>query len=375
MEPIGVGVFLAELQSLSGGSELVVGDETPRSLDKIASLVDNRIRDLFECEIVKWGALDDSFVRPLRDLMNFALAGGKRLRPAFCYWAFVGTGGDDPDLNVLDAAAALELLHCFALIHDDVMDGSPFRRGSASVHARYESFHQGSELHGDSKRFGDGVAILIGDLAFVYADRLLEAAPLKARQVFSELRLEVNFGQYLDVVGTARRSFDVSYATKVAIYKSGKYTVERPLHLGAALAGANESAYAHLSLYGVPLGEAFQLRDDVLGIFGESEKTGKPVGDDLREGKPTLLYALARDRASVRERGLLDELFGRENLDAKEIEILQEIFVKTGSLASVESRIEELTELAIAEIHLGKFNAHATTELERLAEFVGHRRS
>ncbi len=366
---------MSELHSLSGGSDLAVGDEAPRSLDKIASLVDNRVRDLFEYEIVRWGTLDDSFVRPLRDLMEFALAGGKRLRPAFCYWAYVAAGGDDPDLNVLDAAAGLELLHCFALIHDDVMDDSPFRRGSASVHARYESFHKGAELHGDSKRFGDGIAILVGDLAFVYADKLLEAAPMRARQVFSELRLEVNFGQYLDVVGTARRSFDVSFATKVAIYKSGKYTVERPLHLGAALADATEAIYAHLSLYGVPLGEAFQLRDDVLGIFGESEKTGKPVGDDLREGKPTLLYALARDRANEREREILDELFGRENLDTREIEVLQEIFVKTGSLTSVESRIEELTELAIAELHLGRFDAQATSELEKLAEFVGRRRS
>jgi geranylgeranyl diphosphate synthase type I len=366
---------LSDVDSLSSSSELTVGDEIPRSLDKIASLVDQRIQDLFEYETLRWSSLDESFTRPLTDLMNFALAGGKRLRPAFCYWAYVATGGEDPEMNVLDAAAALELLHCFALIHDDVMDDSPFRRGSASIHSQYSTYHQGLELSGDPQRFGDAVAILIGDLAFVYADRLLEAAPLKARQIFSELRLEVNFGQYLDVVGTARRSYDAEFAAKVAIYKSGKYTVERPLHLGAALAGAKDSDYSHLSLFGIPLGEAFQLRDDVLGIFGESDKTGKPVGDDLREGKPTLLYALAHDRANERERELLDELFGRENLDAKEVETLQEVFVATGSLALVENRIEELTELAITELRLGGFDPIATKELESLAEYIGRRRS
>lgn len=357
------------------GPKLKDADEAPKSLDKIASLVDNRIRALFDIEMSRWSGIDESLSRPLNDLLKFALAGGKRLRPAFCYWAYVATGGTEPDDGVVDGASALELLHCFALIHDDVMDQSPFRRGAPSLHSVYQSFHATMDYQGEATRFGDAAAILIGDLAFVYADRLLETAPLKARSIFTQLRLEVNFGQYLDVVGTARRSYDAQYAAKVAIYKSGKYTIERPLHLGAALAGAEDGFYDQLSAFGLPLGEAFQLRDDILGIFGDSNTTGKPVGDDLKEGKPTLLYALAMERASQVEKGVMEALFGRKDLDDQEILTLQEIFVSTGALASVENKIETLTEIALVGLSNGSFDPVAAIELGRLAEYVGHRRN
>src|SRR5207248_344040 len=197
----------------------------------------------------------------LRDLV---LAGGKRLRPAFCHWGFVGAGGAPDDPMVVDAGAALELLHTFALVHDDVMDGSGRRRGMATVHRAFEDRHAAAGWS------GEGVAILVGDLAFVYADILLAAAPAPAGQVFSELRLEVNIGQYLDLLGTARRDATPELAERICQYKSGKYTIERPLHLGAALAGRLDDLAPAYTAYGMPLGEAFQLRDDLLGAFGDS---------------------------------------------------------------------------------------------------------
>ncbi len=180
--------------------------------------------------------------------------------------------------SIVDIGAAFELLHAFALIHDDVMDGSATRRRSPTIHVEFEGVHAAGDWRGEPRRFGEGVAILVGDLACVYADRLMVDAPPAARRIWNELKIELNVGQYLDVLGTARGGTDVASARRISRYKSGKYTIERPLHLGAALAGRGEELAASLSAYGDPLGEAFQLRDDILGTFGDSERTGKPVG-------------------------------------------------------------------------------------------------
>src|SRR5688500_10955173 len=259
----------------------------PDSLMTIATRVAERLDLLLAEEISRWRAVDPDLAAPLTSLRDLVLAGGKRLRPAFCHWAFVGAGGDEDDPRVVDAGAALELLHTFALIHDDVMDGSITRRGLDAVHIDFEGRHALSSWRGEGRRFGEGVAILVGDLAFVYADLLMVDAPRPAVDVFNELRLEVNIGQYLDLLGTVRGNGTKEAAHRICVYKSGKYTVERPLHLGAALAGRFDEMAPALSAYGLPLGEAFQLRDDLLGAFGDEDLLGKPVGDDLREGKPT----------------------------------------------------------------------------------------
>ncbi len=212
-------------------------------------------------------------------LRSAVLGGGKRLRPAFCYWSFVGAGGDPAAPLVLDAGAALEMLHAAALSHDDVIDGSDRRHGTDTVHVAYEARHREGAWRGDRARFGMGVAILLGDLALAYSDRLLAGAPPAARAVFDEVRIEVNVGQYLDILGAAERvgaaplsiEAAVDRARRICHYKTAKYTVERPLHLGAALAAparAGELA-GPLSAFGLPLGEAFQLRDDLLDLYGD----------------------------------------------------------------------------------------------------------
>jgi geranylgeranyl diphosphate synthase type I len=345
----------------------------PAGLSNIGARVDARMSELLDAEIRRWADVDADLVAPLTSLRQLVLAGGKRLRPAFCHWAFVGAGGDPSDERVVAAGAALELLHTFALIHDDVMDGSSRRRGLDTIHMTFESRHTLEEWRGEGRRFGEGVAILVGDLAFVYADMLMAGASASTLDVFNELRLEVNIGQYLDLLGTARNEHDPAVTRRISQYKSGKYTVERPLHLGAALAGRFPELEPALTAYGMPLGEAFQLRDDLLGAFGDSSVTGKPVGEDLREGKPTPLYAAARARADGAAAALLTTRFGFADLTDDEIADIQTVFVDTGACAEIEASIERLCEQAVSAIERAPVTPEAVTHLVDLAHFVAGR--
>jgi geranylgeranyl diphosphate synthase type I len=329
---------------------------------------------LLAIEIERWESVDPALVDPLHSLRDFVAAGGKRLRPAFCACAFVGAGGTIDDPAVIDAAAALELVHTFALVHDDIMDGSDFRRGRDAVHRRFARQHEDASWRGPARRFGDGMAILVGDFALVYADILLRGAPADAQAIFDELRVELCVGQSLDLVGTATARTDAATARRIATYKSGKYTVERPLHLGAALAGRNGELAESLSAIGLPMGEAFQLRDDVLGAFGESSVTGKPVGDDLREGKPTPLVAIATARATEHDRELLQQL-GSAELTAGDVAALQAVFVRTGAVDDVEAEIERLVVEAREALAAAPLDETACVWLDELAAYVAWRDS
>ena len=344
----------------------------PLSLGPIARRVETRIQRLLRAEAARWQLVDPNLLEPIETLSELVLSGGKRLRPAFCHWAFVGAGGDGDDPMVIDAGAALELLHTFALIHDDIMDGSSTRRNMDTIHVRFEQRHALEGWRGEARRFGEGVAVLVGDLAFVYADHLLADAPREAIGVFTELRVEVNIGQYLDLMGTARGEVTEMPARRISLFKSGKYTVERPLHMGAALAGRLEGLSLPLSAYGLPLGEAFQLRDDLLGVFGDDTVTGKPVGEDLREGKPTLLYAMARERAGSSALTLLDR-YGAPDLSDEEIAGLQDVMVETGAVEALERSIDELVVAATGAVERAPLLPEARIALAELARYVAGR--
>jgi geranylgeranyl diphosphate synthase type I len=274
----------------------------------------------------------------------FVLDGGKRLRPAFCYWAHVGVGGDDDD-RIVRAAAALELLQAGALVHDDVIDRSDTRRGAASVHRRFADMHRDARWAGDPDAFGQAAAILLGDLALVWADSMLVGSGMpsdaltNALPLWDLMRTEVMCGQYLDVLEQVRGGGSVERALLVAQLKSAKYTVERPLHLGAALGGAPDDTLAAFSRFGLPLGEAFQLRDDVLGVFGDPGATGKPAGDDVREGKRTVLVALGLEGADGSGRRLLAQLLGALDLDASGLATVRDILASSGAVERVEQLI------------------------------------
>jgi geranylgeranyl diphosphate synthase type I len=344
----------------------------PPSLAEVGSRAEARIIELLDTEVERWEAVDPLLQEPLVALRELVLAGGKRLRPAFCHWAYVGAGGAAGDPVVVDAGAALELLHTFALVHDDVMDGSDLRRGLPSIHAGAITRHEARKWRGESRRFGEGTAILVGDLAFVYSDVLFGEAPEPARRIFDELRIELCIGQYLDLVGTASGSSDAAQAARIERYKSGKYTVERPLHLGAALAGRLDELAAPLSAVGLPLGEAFQLRDDLLGVFGDVAVTGKPVGDDLREGKLTPLVAAAAARADGVGSELLARI-GRDDLTEAEVVALQELLVATGARDEIEDLIEARVAEALAALADAPLNADARNALEELGTYVAWR--
>ena len=344
----------------------------PASLLLVAERVEQCLEAMLDKEIERWNALDDTLADPLRSLRTFVLNGGKRLRPAFCHWGFVGAGGDVDDPRIIHAGAAFELLQAFALVHDDVMDGSATRRGNAAVHVDYADRHVGHGWRGEARRFGEGVAILIGDLAHVYADRFMADAPDDAITIWNELRVELNVGQYLDMAGTARADTDLTRARRIARYKSGKYTIERPLHVGAAIAGRFPDLEQSLSAYGDPLGEAFQLRDDLLGAFGDESQTGKPVGDDLREGKPTPLLAIANQRAQGDDLALLS-LVGSADLSPGDITAVQAVLTGTGAVAEIEATIDRLTRAAITAIESAPISADAGAALVELAEYVAWR--
>jgi geranylgeranyl diphosphate synthase type I len=346
----------------------------PPSLAVVAARVDARLADLLAAESARWSAFDDQVARPIDDIRSLVLAGGKRLRPAFCTWGYVGAGGAVDDRRVVDAGAAFELLHAFALFHDDVMDGSDSRRGQPTAHRSHADAHRDRGWAGEPRRFGEGVAILVGDLAFVYADLLMHGAPAEAWEVWNELRIELNVGQYLDVIGSASSERRRAQAERICRYKSGKYTIERPLHLGAVLAAPHrrDELLPVLSRFGLPLGDAFQMRDDVLGAFGAEQVTGKPVGDDLREGKPTPLMAMATERATPAQRAVLAKV-GDVTMSPDTVAEIQEAIVATGALDELEARIAALTDEAVASLDSAPIDGMAKNELRLLAQYVSWR--
>ncbi|MFD0686930.1 polyprenyl synthetase family protein [Actinomadura fibrosa] len=282
---------------------------------------------------------------PLMSALDALLSGGKRLRPSFCYWGWRAAGGGT-DPGIVAAAASLELLQASALIHDDVMDSSDTRRGQPSVHRRFEALHRAQGWPGDAQAFGGGTAILLGDLCLAWSSEMFETCGLdderrrRGRAVYDVMRTEVMCGQYLDMLEGTRGEATVETALRVVEYKAAKYTIERPLHLGAALAGADPRVTAALTGYGLPLGIAFQLRDDVLGVFGDPAETGKPAGDDLREGKRTVLVALTLERASAAQAAALQRRLGDPALDRPGVDELRAIIEETGGLAACEALID-----------------------------------
>jgi geranylgeranyl diphosphate synthase type I len=253
------------------------------------------------------------------------------------------------------------------------MDDSDTRRGRPSAHRQFATLHRGHGWLGSPDSFGVGAAILMGDLCLAWADELLfdsgldAEALLRAKPVFDEMRTELMSGQYLDLLEQAMGGGSSERARRVIRYKSAKYTVERPLHLGAALAGADDSLHATYTAYGLPLGEAFQLRDDVLGVFGDPDETGKPAGDDLREGKRTVLVATAFEHASPAEAALLRRHLGDRHLQASGVAAVRTVITETGSLARVEGMITELTETALSALDRGQVAEPARTVLAALA--------
>ena len=313
-------------------------------------------------------------------LEEFVLSGGKRLRPAFAYWGWRAVTADPDPLNpqMLRLFAALELLHACALVHDDVIDDSATRRGLPTVHMRFADVHRGSAWRGSARQFGVSAAILLGDLALVWADDIVATAELasdarrRLQQVWSDIRTEVLAGQYLDIVTEASEAASIASAMTVNTYKTASYTVTRPLQIGVAAAADRPDVAAAFHEFGTDLGIAFQLRDDVLGVFGDPAVTGKPSGDDLRSGKRTVLLAEAVEKAEQCDPAaaeLLRNSIGTELTDDR-VRQLCEVIQQVGALSAVEQRIDTLTQRALdglSDAPIAEPSKAGILELARLA--------
>ncbi|WP_433026191.1 polyprenyl synthetase family protein [Actinomycetospora sp. CA-053990] len=318
----------------------------------------------------------EEYADAVDDLTRFVLAGGKRLRPTFAWWGWRAAGGLDDPSAVLRAVSALELIQACALVHDDLIDDSATRRGEPTVHARWAARHAGAAWTGDPTRFGAAVAILLGDVALAWADDMLHesgvdpVALARARPAWRAMRTEVLGGQFLDVQGHASSDSSPETALRISRYKTAAYTVERPLHLGAAIAGADDATIAALRRYGTDLGIAFQLRDDLLGVFGDPAVTGKPAGDDLREGKLTLLVALTRAHPDRTTAAVVERAVGNPHLDPEGVAAAREALVALGVVDDVERRITELTASALDAVRGADAPVLAVPAPDRLADLA-----
>ena len=329
---------------------------------------------------------------PVQLMASQLLCGGKRLRPAFCVWGYVAAAGrpDEIELrSLLTAAASLDVLHGSALVHDDVMDASDLRRGRPAAHRQFEALHANAGWLGDSESFGKAGAIILGDLLVMWSAQMLHAAGLdqtvleRALPIVEAMRTEVTCGQYLDIVAQAhplrqrapaidsvRPSIELALddANRVVEYKAARYTVQRPAQIGAALGGGDDELYYALGAYGSPLGRAFQFRDDLLGVFGDPQLTGKPSGDDLREGKRTVLIAHAYAHADAAGQKLLLQRLGDPNLTPEGVADLQQVIIESGAREAVEGMITEGYERAIRALQDAEITEEGRTGLTTLAE-------
>ncbi|MFD3657856.1 polyprenyl synthetase family protein [Streptomyces sp. NPDC058620] len=306
-------------------------------------------------------------------LRDFLLTGGKRLRPALCIAGWYAAGGPGDVAPVLSVAASLEMFHAFCLIHDDVMDHSAVRRGRPTVHRALAAHHGHNRSPAVADALGAGAAILLGDLALAWSDELVHTADLTSAQMadvlplIDTMRTEVMYGQYLDLTTTGQPTDDPDRALTIALYKTAKYTIERPLHIGAALAGADDALRVVLSAYALPIGEAFQLRDDLLGVYGHPARTGKPRTDDLRAGKHTVLIAIALRRADEAQGRLLRELLGNPALEEDGANRLRRVLTATGAPAAVEHLIQARCEQAEQALAQAPFPDSVSRVLRELA--------
>ncbi len=361
------------------GRPLAADDETVAAVEAEITATLHSLRanwtDLAAAVVPRDGVLHTDSVLDL--LEGMVHSGGKRFRPRMAHWGWVAGGGLRSGRgreDLVRVGAALELLHVFALIHDDVMDSSETRRGRPSVHASARAQHIALNGSGDPQRYGENIAILAGDLAHSEAGLVVARLPRPLQELWRTLTIELMVGQGRDLVGAANGRRDLAHAREVARAKSGAYTVWRPLQLGAVAAGAGPDTLAALERYGLAVGEAFALRDDILGVIGDSRSTGKPVGDDLVAGKPTVLMALATQRFSPRWRRALRRAAGGR-ASAGLVAALQGELVESGVIAEVEEMIRDAVASAFVALDDCAIDRDAAVGLETLARRVAWRQT
>jgi len=347
----------------------------------LTGAVTDQLRRYFHVRRDRTAHIGSDYDELIAALQDFVLTGGKRLRPAFAYWGWRAVTSANPDPGVLLLFSALELLHACALVHDDVIDSSATRRGRPTIHVQFAALHRDRNWRGSPDDFGISAAVLLGDLALTWADDIVWEADLspdaqrRVRPVWADIRTEVLAGQYLDIVAEASGAESIASAMNVDRFKTACYTVARPLQLGAAAAADRPDVQAAFGEFGTDLGVAFQLRDDVLGVFGDPAVTGKPSGDDLRSGKRTVLLAEAvelADKSDPVAADLLRTSIGTALTDAQVGE-LRDVIEAVGALGAAEQRIATLSQRALATLAAAPIDASAKAGLSELARIATDR--
>jgi geranylgeranyl diphosphate synthase type I len=358
--------------------------------DLLLKLVQQKLDDFCEVKRTELREIDPE-LEPIIDFTQSLLAGGKRFRALFCFWAFKGYDPSDFELSISDPivsiSAALEMFHAAALVHDDLLDQSDTRRGQPAIHKRFEELHTSKGFAGSAERFGVAGSVLVGDMMLSWSSELFGEALLKAsdakteaacRVEFGKMRFEVMAGQYLDVLEEnaaplRQRSEAVARANRVMLYKTAKYSLEAPLLIGASFSGANQSQLSGLSAFGIPLGLAFQLRDDILGVFGDPAITGKPAGDDLREGKRTVLTGLTLEALPSSVAKIFEELLVSGEIDPEQLDFMRNAIVDSGALARTERMIAEYSDQAVTALSVLDVSDTSREMLAKLADAVINR--
>lgn len=349
-------------------------------------LTNDRLDAFLQQRLPQLTALSEDLA-PVASYAQQLLTGGKRFRAQFALLGANVVADEDIPPAMFDIAAGLEIFHAAALVHDDIMDKSDTRRGILAAHRQLEKHHEDSHWLGNAADFGTASALLLGDLLLAFSDELVSqglsgnvttSAGRAARAEFDRMRLDVTAGQYLDIVEEhawpiVAAEDALPRAKKVVVYKSAKYSIEAPLVIGASFAGASTAQISSLRAAGIPMGVAFQLRDDLLGVFGDPEATGKPAGDDLREGKRTVLIALAQENLGASTIRLMNEMLGDPDLSDNQIETLRQTLLDSGAVDRVEEMVSEQSALAHRAIDELETHEDARLALHQLADKVSQR--
>jgi geranylgeranyl diphosphate synthase, type I len=366
-------------QSKQPGRGVALSVEAAATVE-LADAVTDQLRRYLQDRRGEAAYIGSDYDRLTAGLEEFVLSGGKRLRPAFAYWGWRSVSSKDADAHVLLLFSALELLHASALVHDDVIDGSATRRGRPTTHVQFAALHRDRRWRGPADQFGISAAILLGDLALAWADDIVAGIDLppdarsRVRRVWVDIRTELLGGQYLDIVAEASAAESIASAMNVNTYKTASYTVSRPRQLGVAAAADRPDVHALFQEVGTDLGIAFQLRDDVLGVFGDPAITGKPSGDDLRSGKTVLLATAVElaDKSDAAAAKLLRASVGTDLSDSQVGELCG-IIARVGALAAIEDQIDTLTRRALATLADAPIHAAAKTGLSEMARLAANR--
>jgi geranylgeranyl diphosphate synthase type I len=346
---------------------------TEDALVDLKSKIDKEIELFFDCKIkqVKDQKKPDELLEMVENLRDFVLRSGKRIRPILFYCGYVIAGGKDKE-KILRAASSIELIHSFLLIHDDIIDQDDFRHGGLSMHCEYRKKCKNE----DSKHFEISMAIIVGDLAYSFGCEVLSELDLspdlkiKAINKINQIISNTAAGEAADVVLSVNSDFGVDKIIEMQKYKTAKYTIEGPLHLGAVLAGADNEFLKSLSRFAIPLGVAFQIQDDIIGIFGDEKKIGKPVGSDIIEGKKTLLVAKALEVANEKQKNIILSALGNKEINFDDIEDVRKIIKETKSLEYSKIQTEKLIEFSKKHLEEIKASNECKEFLSSLADFI-----